>query len=148
VTRASTTQQARQRPIRHRSTSSVCQAFTYVSMVAGVSAVVSAPVAHAEDIVTYDVFSDVIVVASGIEYADHSGRRLLQAVPLPWQTTATVVDAFSPTTNGAELRADWRPNARRYSYVTVRISLGGRVVCESRLDVGNATCYGSTPHRS
>jgi len=32
--------------------------------------------------------------------------------------------------------------------VTVRISEGANVLCESILDVGNATCYGSVPHTS
>jgi hypothetical protein len=30
----------------------------------------------------------------------------------------------------------------------VRISRGGQILCESILDVGNATCYGSAPHRA
>ncbi len=63
--------------------------------------------------------------------------------------------AISPTADGAELRADWRPNFRTAAtvgrllqgqFVTVRISRDGKVLCESVLDLGNATCYGSVPH--
>jgi hypothetical protein len=126
-----------------------------VSMIAGVATVVSAPVARAEDSVTYEVFSAVVPVAAGIEYRDVSGKKLLQAVPLPWQITVPVGDAFSPTDGGAEVRADWRPDFRTAATVgrvlqgqltTVRISFRGTVICESTLDVGNATCYGGVPH--
>lgn len=127
------------------------------SMIAGVVVFLSAPVAHAEDSVTYEIFSDVVPVLSGIEYRDLSGKHLLQGVPLPWQLTVPVADAFSPGDDGAELRADWRPNFRtpatvgrvlQGKFVTVRISFRGSVICENTLDVGNATCYGSVPHTS
>jgi hypothetical protein len=117
--------------------------------------VVQAPAAHAENTVTYDIFSDSVGLLAGIEYRDTSGKHLLQDVSLPWTLTVPVVDATSPTANGAELRADWRPNFRTAAtvgrvlqghFVTVRISEGGNVLCESILDVGNATCYGSVPH--
>ena len=128
-----------------------------LSIIAGVATVVSTPVARADDNVTYEIFSDVVPVLSGIEYRDISGKKLLQAVPLPWQITVPVVDPFSPTNDGAELRADWRPNFRtaatvggvlKGKFVTVRISFRGNVICESTLDLGNATCYGSVAHRS
>jgi hypothetical protein len=129
-------------------------AFT-AAVVFVVYAMASAPAAHAEDSVTYDVFSDSVPVLSGIEYRDVGGKHLLQGVPLPWTLSVPVVNAFDPEDNGAELRADWRPNFRTAAtvgrvlqgqFVTVRISLGGKAICESTLDVGNATCYGSVPH--
>jgi hypothetical protein len=124
--------------------------------IAAVFAMASASAAHADDNVTYDIFSDSVPVLSGIEYRDVEGKHLLQGVPLPWTLSVPVVDAFDPEDNGAELRADWRPNFRTAAtvgrvlqgqFVTVRISVGGKVICESTLDVGNATCYGSVPHR-
>lgn len=116
---------------------------------------VHAPVAHAEDVVTYEIFSNSVGQLAALEYRDTSGKHLLQAVPLPWSLTVPVVDATSPTADGAELRADWRPPWRTAAtvgrvlqglFVTVRISKGGQTLCESVLDVGNVTCYGSVPH--
>jgi hypothetical protein len=124
-------------------------------MSAGLTTVVSAPAANADDSVTYEVFSNVVPVVAKIEYRDHSGKQSLHAVPLPFHITVPVADAFSPTDSGAELRADWRPSFRTAAtvgrvlqgqFVTVRISAGDKVICESTLDVGNATCYGSAPH--
>jgi hypothetical protein len=126
-------------------------------MIIAVAVVAQAPVARAEDIVTYDIFSDTVAGLAGVEYRDTSGKHLLQDVPLPWTLTVPVVNATSPTADGAELRADWRPDFRTAAtvgrvlqgqFVTVRISQGSNVLCESILDVGNATCYGSVPHRS
>ncbi len=120
--------------------------FSTVSLITGVAAVMFAPGARAEDNVTYEVVSDFIDSAN-VEYYDHSERKAQQQVALPWRTTVAVIDAVSPTRDGAEIRADWRRYGRfRDKYVTVRIYLQGRVLCESTLDVGNATCYGSTPH--
>jgi hypothetical protein len=128
-----------------------------VTLIAGAAAVVSAPVVRAEEGVTYEVFSAFVPVATGIEYRDVSGKKLLQDVPLPWQITVPVADPFSPEDAGAEVRADWRPDFRTAAtvgrvlqgqLVSVRISYRGAVICESTLDVGNATCYGSTPHSS
>jgi hypothetical protein len=116
-----------------------------------------APEAHADESVTYDIFSDSVGVLAGVEYRDTSGKHLLRDVPLPWSLTAPVIDATSPTADGAELRADWRPNFRTAAtvgrvlqgqFVTVRIWQGGELLCESILDIGNATCYGSVPHRA
>jgi hypothetical protein len=119
-----------------------------LTAIAVVGTVVSAPLVSAEDGVTYEVVSDSIGAAN-VEYYDRSGRIALQQVPLPWRTTATVMDAVSPTRDGAEIRADWRGYGRwRYKYVTVRIYKGDHLLCESTLDVGDATCYGSTPHRN
>ena len=129
---------------------------TAVPAIAVVAAMVGAPAARAEDTVTYDIFSDRVGVLAGVEYRDTAGKHLLQSVPLPWRFTVPVVDATSPTGDGAELRADWRPNFRtahtvarvlQGQFVTVRIWRGSELLCESTLDVGNATCYGSVPHR-
>jgi len=128
-----------------------------IPMVLGVAALLQAPVAQAEDMVTYEIFSDSVAGLAGVEYRDTAGKHLLQDVPLPWTLTVPVVDATSPTADGAELRADWRPNFRTAAtvgrvllgkFVTVRISRGGQILCESILDVGNATCYGSVPHQA
>lgn len=122
---------------------------------AGLATVVSAPAAHADDSVTYDVFSNVVPMVAKVEYRNRSGKQSLDAVPLPFHITVPVADALSPTDSGAELRADWRPNFRTAATVgrvlqgqsvTVHISVGSKVICESTLDVGNATCYGSVPH--
>jgi hypothetical protein len=88
------------------------------------------------------------VPAANVEYNENSERKALQQVPLPWRLTVNMPDAESATKQGAEIRADWRRYRRRYKYVTVRIYLGDKLLCESTLDVGNATCYGSVPHRN
>jgi hypothetical protein len=128
---------------------------TAAAMIIGLTGLVHAPVAQAEDTVTYDIFSDSVGALAGVEYRDTSGKHLLQDVSLPWTLTVPVVNATSPTADGAELRADWRPNFRTAAtvgrvlqghFVTVRISKGTDVLCESILDIGNATCYGSVPH--
>ncbi len=130
---------------------------TAISTMVGVAGVMFAPIAHAEDTVTYDIFSDSVGVLAGVEYRDTSGKHLLADVTLPWRMTVPVVDATSPTADGAEVRADWRPNFRTAAtvgrvlqghLVTVRIWKGSDLLCESILDIGNATCYGSVPHRA
>lgn len=128
---------------------------TALSLILGLTGLMYAPVARAEDMVTYDIFSNSVGVLAGVVYRDTSGKHLLRNVPLPWTLTVPVVSATSPTGDGAELRADWRPNFRTAAtvarvlqgqFVTVRIMKGGDVLCESVLDLGNATCYGSVPH--
>jgi len=128
---------------------------TAMSVVVCLGGSVHAPVAHAADAVTYYIFSDTVGRLAGVEYRDTSGKHLLRDVALPWTLTVPVVNATSPTADGAELRADWRPNFRTPAtvgrvlqghFVTVRISRGGETLCESILDVGNATCYGGVPH--
>lgn len=115
----------------------------------GIAAAVSAPAAQADDSVTYEVISNQRnVAAANVEYNDGSERKALQQVPLPWRITVDVPEAISPTTAGAEIRADWRTFRWPHEYVTVRIYRGVDLLCESTLDVGNATCYGSTPHRN
>lgn len=125
------------------------------SLSVGLATVMYPPTAHAEDTVTYDIFSHVVGRLAEVEYRDTSGKHLLRDVPLPFTLTVPVVDATSPTADGAELRADWRPPFRTAAtvgrvlqgqFVTVRITQGTDVLCESILDVGNVTCYGSVPH--
>lgn len=120
-----------------------------VALIATVGAVLSAPAAKAEDSVTYEIVSDQnYVPAANVEYYERSERKALQQVSLPWRLTVDVPQAVSPTKDGAQIRADWRPYRWAYKYVTVRIYLGAHLLCESTLDVGDATCYGSTPHRN
>jgi hypothetical protein len=119
------------------------------ALLTGIAAMVCAPAAHAEDSITYEIVSaQDNVPAANVEYNERSGRRALQQVSLPWRLTVDVPNAVSPTKDGAEIRADWRPYRWPYKYVTVRIYLGANLLCESTLDVGDATCYGSTPHRN
>lgn len=126
-----------------------------ISTIVSVGGVVCAPHARAQDTVTYDIFSDSVGALAGVEYRDTAGKHLLENVPLPFSLTVPVVNATSPTGDGAELRADWRPNFRTAAtvarvlqghFVTVRIKKGNDVLCESILDIGNATCYGNVPH--
>jgi hypothetical protein len=128
-----------------------------ISMITGISAISLAPSAYAQDTVTYEVVSNDVAEAT-VEYFDSSERKVLAAVPLPWRTSVAVINARDPSTDGAEVRADWRPRvcdgrawcpeARPNNWVTVRIYLHGKVICESTLDVGNAACYGSTSFKS
>ena len=127
------------------------------ALIAGTYSVVPNPVARADDSVTYEVVSDVVPMAT-VEYFDHSERKVLTDVPLPWRTNATVLDARSASTDGAEVRADWRPaacdarywcpEARPNRWVTVRIYFQGTVLCQNTLDVGNSACYGSTTFKN
>jgi hypothetical protein len=128
---------------------------TVISAAVCLGGLLHAPMAHADDVVTYDIFSDTVGQLAGVEYRDTAGKHLLRDVSLPWSLTVPVVQATSPTSDGAELRADWRPGFRTPAtvgrvlqghFVTVRISRGGETLCESILDLGNATCYGNTPH--
>lgn len=127
-----------------------------VTVLVGLASMLHAPLAHAEDVVTYEIFSDSVAGLASVEYRDTSGKHLLRNVPLPWRLSVPVADATSPRADGAELRADWRPNFRTAAtvgrllqgkFVTVRIYRGEELLCENNLDVGNATCYGSVPHR-
>lgn len=101
--------------------------------------------AVATDAVTYEIVSDTIA-AVDIEYMQQGGRTLITSVPLPWRIDVPLDDAQGPTGRGAQLRADWRRTRGSAKWVTVRIYSAGRLLCESTLDVGNATCYGNTPH--
>jgi hypothetical protein len=113
----------------------------------GVAAAVLAPWARANDVVTYEIVSDSIPMVS-VEYVDQSGRKLLKTVPLPWRFDVPLDDPRGPIGHGAQVRADWRPLAGPSRWVTVRIYDGADLLCQSTLDVGNATCYGNTPHVS
>lgn len=111
------------------------------------------PVAHAAQSVTYEVVSANLSAVSTIEYFDGTARRSLQNVPLPWRTTVAIDDPRSLGTDGAEVRADWRssiaaPVWRPGTWVTVRIYIGDILRCQNSLDIGNATCYGSTGFQS
>ena len=115
--------------------------------------VAPAPVARADESVTYEVVSDSVGVADGIEYFDGSTRQLLEHVPLPWRADVAMADPRSWGTDGAEVRADWRssiaaPVWRPGKWVTVRVYIGKTLRCQNTLDVGNAACYGSTSFRS
>lgn len=105
----------------------------------------AAPVAHAADTVTYEIVSDTIAVVD-VEYQRPGDRVLVTGVTLPWRTDVVLDDARAQPGTGAQLRADWRRNRGPAKWVTVRILSNGRLLCESVLDVGNATCYGNTPH--
>nr|WP_112596129.1 hypothetical protein [Mycobacteroides abscessus] len=109
------------------------------------AATVSMASARAADAVTYEVVSDSISVVD-IEYMNQGGRALITAIPLPWRMDVQLDEAQGPTGAGAQLRADWRRSRGPAKWVTVRIVSNGRLLCQSTLDVGNATCYGNTPH--
>jgi hypothetical protein len=122
------------------------------SLVAGIGTTVFAPLATADDSVTYEVVSNSIGTAN-VEYQDRNGRVHLANVGLPWRTSVVLADARSVSTEGAQVRADWRshiaaPVWRPGQWVTVRVYVGGVLACESTLDLGNATCYGATPYFS
>jgi len=123
----------------------MCVRVVIAGLAAVVCALAMAPPALAEDNVGYEIVSNTNTTVN-IEYYDHGVRKALRGVALPWQTEVAVVDAFSTTADGAEVRADWRPAAWPGKWVTVRIYVGGKLICQSTLDIGNATCYGSTPH--
>ncbi len=103
-----------------------------------------APAAHAGDVVTYEVVSNTIPQVN-VEYVDGSGRHLIEAVPLPWRLDVPLDDPRGPTGRGAQVRVDWRPLKSKNRTVTVRIYDGPDLLCQSTLDVGDATCYGNTP---
>ncbi|MGV0837853.1 hypothetical protein [Mycolicibacterium thermoresistibile] len=118
-------------------------------LAAGIMGIAPAPVAHATEMVTYEVVSDSLSAADHIEYYDGSARRQLTNVRLPWRTTLPLANPRSLGTDGAEVRADWRstiagPVWRPGTWVTVRIYIGDTLRCQSTLDIGNAACYGST----
>ena len=100
--------------------------------------------AWADDVVTYEVVSNDIGIAN-IEYQDSAGRVALQSVALPWRAAVAVKSVRGAPPDGSQLRADWRPSAAPGRWVSVRIVYQGKVLCQSTLDVGNASCYGITP---
>jgi hypothetical protein len=123
------------------------------ALLGGMSATVPADIAHAAESVTYEVVSEHVFAASNIEYFDGSARQLLEDVPLPWRTTVAIANPRSWSTDGAEVRADWRSSIARPvwqpgKWVTVRIYFGETLRCQNTLDIGNAACYGSTGFKS
>jgi len=118
-----------------------------LTIAAALTAVAPAGPALASDTVTYEIVSNAIPVVD-IEYVDQTGRKLITGVPLPWRIDVALDDAQGPTGPGAQLRADWRRIRGQAKWVTVRILQGGKLLCQSTLDVGNVTCYGNTPHVS
>jgi hypothetical protein len=99
--------------------------------------------AHADDVVTYEIVSDSVTVAN-VEWQDLAGRMYAQAVPLPWRMDARVTAVGDAPPDGSQVRADWRSSAWPTRWVTVRITYQGKVICQSTLDIGNASCYGIT----
>lgn len=120
-------------------------AFSGALALAAAAGPVAAPMAQAADAVTYEIVSDTIPVVD-VEYLQPGGRVLVTGVPLPWRIDVPLDDAQGPTGTGAQVRADWRRIRGPAKWVTVRIYSNGSLLCESVLDVGNATCYGNTPH--
>ncbi len=125
-----------------------------VTIIVSVAAVLLAPAARADDNVTYEVVSE-SVRAANIEYFDRSERRVVEGgAVLPWRVDATVMDAHSPSAGGAPkfaligeatyLRRRCPPGIPIGYWLTVRILLNGKVLCQSTLDVGNAACFGNT----
>lgn len=115
------------------------------ALFAATSSLVAAPPAQADDAVTYEVVSDTIEVVDFLEYHDQFGRKALRNVALPWRTDVNVGDAYGEPPGGAQLRADWRPSAGASKWLTLRIYRAGKIICQSTLDIGDATCYGITP---
>ena len=109
-----------------------------VSVVTAFFAVGTAPAAHANAPVTYEVTSAYIPVAN-VEYADIYGRHTLENESLPWRMNVTVADAHNAETI---LRADWKSEAGPYKWATVRIYSLGSLLCENTLAEGTASCDG------
>jgi hypothetical protein len=126
---------------------SVAAGGAILTLAAALTVTAPAGPALASDTVTYEIVSNAIPVVD-IEYVDQTGRKLITGVPLPWRMDVTLDDAQGPTGPGAQLRADWRRIRGQAKWVTVRILEGGKLLCQSTLDVGNVTCYGNTPHVS
>lgn len=116
-----------------------------ISMVITVVAMTVAPSARADDTVTYEIITTSDIPVANVEYTDVSGRHELQKMPLPWRMNATVAN---PRSNDAEIRGDWRWLATAEKWVTVRLYYRGSLLCEETLNIGNATCYGSTTFKS
>ena len=115
-----------------------------LSLILGVTATSLAPAAQAGDLVTYEVVSNTIPQVN-VEYIDRSGRHLIEGVALPWRLDVLLDDPRGPTGRGAQVRVDWRPFKSKNRTVTVRISDGPNLLCQSTIDIGDATCYGDTP---
>lgn len=101
--------------------------------------------APAPAVVTYEVVSDQVGIAN-IEWQDADGRMSAWDVVLPWRADVAVKSVRGAPPDGSQVRADWRRRAAPSNWVTVRIIHQGKVICQNTLDIGNATCYGITPH--
>lgn len=121
--------------------------FAVALLVAGLF---SAPAAQAADAVTYLVTSDELSEVSSLQYIDQSGRVDLGTTPLPWHMDVKVNDADASVLNGgAEIRTEWLyPLRARWKYVRVSIFSNGVLLCQTTINIGNATCYGNIPHFS
>ena len=116
--------------------------FGAAAFFAALGSMPAAPCAQAtDDVVTYEVVSNFVDHAN-IVYVDPQQRAFVWQAALPWRMDTAVLGGI----DRAEIRADWRPNERPNKWVTVRIIHDGKVLCQSTLDLGNATCYGNTPH--
>lgn len=102
-----------------------------------------APVARADDVVTYEVVSETVGSAN-IEWQDAAGRQSLQGVALPWRLDISMKDPLAQPPSGSQVRADWRPVAAPGRWVSVRVTYKGKLICQNTLDIGDAACYGST----
>jgi len=85
---------------------------TAAAMIIASRSLAPAPAARAEGAVTYDIFLRFGRRFGWRRVSRRLGKLLLRDVPLPWTLTVPVVNATSPTADGAEVRADWRPNFR------------------------------------
>lgn len=105
------------------------------------SAVVSAPVARADQSVTYEVISDRVATAD-LDYFDGATRQRVQNVALPWRTTVSMANPGVKARLAADWRRDktalWQPGG----WVTVRLYIDGTPGCEVTLDIGTAICNG------
>lgn len=113
-------------------------------LIVGATVTWLAPAARASDVVTYEVVSNTIPQVN-LEYVDGSGRKLIEGIALPWRLEVPLDDARAPTGRGAQLRVDWRPFKSKNRTVTVRIYDGPDLLCQSTIDIGDATCFGNTP---
>jgi hypothetical protein len=114
------------------------------------AALLSAAPARAADAVTYEITSDQLTEVSSLQYIDRSGRVDLGSTPLPWRMDVALDDAdASVLKGGAEIRTEWLfPLRARWKYVVVSIYSNGALLCQTTLNIGNATCYGNIPHFS
>lgn len=116
-----------------------------IALLIGFTATVIAPaVAHADDVVTYEVLAQSpFVTAVDVEYTDLSGQVALQDVALPWRMNAEVADANRVDTM---LHVTWKSPVR-YKWVIIRIFNRGSMLCESTADKGETTCTGKGYYR-
>jgi hypothetical protein len=105
------------------------------------AAVVSAPVAHADQSVTYEVVSDRVSTVD-LDYFDGATRKQVKDVALPWRTTVSIANPGVKARLAADWRRDktalWKPGDR----VTVRLYIDGTPGCEVTVDIGTAICNG------